>query len=227
MGEITSIGYADHTRSPWKGCSRKSAGCAGCFAEAWARRWGKPELWLKNGPREILSEAGWRELYRWNRQAMKDGRRHRILCGTLCDVFEPHPGVIEARKRLWDVIESTPWLVYMLFTKRPEEVNGLVSWGDDWPDNVWLIVSVEDQRSANERLDLLAGTKAKVKGLSCEPLIEPVDLSAWICDERPVTGSCSDAPDGAAVGGIRRSGDIWYRDRQWLDWVIIGGESGC
>lgn len=199
MGTDTSIEYADHTKSPWRGCSVKSAGCSQCFAREWARRWGKPELWLKNGPREIAAEGSWREFRTWNRMAEKEGRRHRVLCGTLCDVFEPHPGVIEARKRLWGMIEETPWVIYMLFTKRPEEVNGMVPWGSSWPGNAWLITSIEDQASAEERIPLLTGTHAPVKGLSIEPVISPIDFHV--------------------------SADLRALLPQ-LDWGIIGGESG-
>jgi protein gp37 len=72
--------------------------------------------------------------------------------------------------------------------------------------NIWLGVSVEDQQRADERIPDLLATPAAVRFLSCEPLLGPLDLSAW-CWLRTM-GS-----DGAAV-------------RPGIDWVIAGGESG-
>lgn len=71
-----------------------------------------------------------------------------------------------------------------------------------WPlPNVWLGVSVEDQRAADERIPLLLQTPAAVRFLSCEPLLGEVDLSQW----------------------------LWWENDQWagdFHWCIIGGESG-
>lgn len=82
--------------------------------------------------------------------------------------------------------------------------------GSPWPwplPNVWLGVSVEDQKRADERIPILESLPAAVKFLSCEPLLGPVDLvkagAIW-----------DDLADGAIV---RKTS---------LDWVIVGGESG-
>lgn len=77
--------------------------------------------------------------------------------------------------------------------------------------NVWLGVSVEDQRAADERIPLLLSAPAAVRFLSCEPLLGPVDL------EKP----CPSTPPAPGSGGVYAPWII-----QQLDWVIAGGESG-
>ena len=85
-----------------------------------------------------------------------------------------------------------------------------------WPlPNVWLGVSVEDQAAADERIPALLDTPAAVRFLSCEPLLEPVDLEPWL---RRVATS---GPGWRMTGGSAMAiADIV------LDWVIVGGESG-
>jgi protein gp37 len=79
-----------------------------------------------------------------------------------------------------------------------------------WPlPNVWLGVSMEDQRAADERIPLLLETPAAVRFLSCEPLLGPVDL--W--------GARYANPNGGKTGAVTN----WPGG---LDWVIVGGESG-
>jgi len=226
VGENTKVEYVRHSFSPWWGCARKSPGCVNCFADDRARRWGH-DLWHLHGPRRIVSETQWRAPRRWNEQARHSGQRDRVLCGTMCDVFEDHPGVAEARRRLFGLVEETPWLIWLFFTKRPENVNAMVPWGSRWPANAWLVPSVENQQYAEERIPLLLATASPVKCLSCEPLLGPLDLSEWIAPERAVIDPDLDAPDGAQVGGMERHGDCWIRVQTLIDWVIIGGESGA
>ena len=73
--------------------------------------------------------------------------------------------------------------------------------------NVWLGVSVENQRVADERIPELLGTPAAVRWLSCEPLLEPVDLASHKAIEA----------DGTFTG---------WRIPHGIDWVVVGGESG-
>jgi protein gp37 len=118
----------------------------------------------------------------------------------MADVFELRDDLDLWRGRLWDLIDKTPWLDWLLLTKRPQNVAKKVPWVQKWPGNVWLGTTVEDQRRADERLPILLQFPARFRFLSCEPLLGQVDLSAWT-NKRP-----------AALHGI--------------DWVIAGGESG-
>jgi protein gp37 len=86
-----------------------------------------------------------------------------------------------------------------------------------WPlPNVWLGVSVEDQRAADERIPHLLATPAAVRFLSCEPLLGPVNLGDAL------TRVCCRRPDLAPATGCDGPGCMGTR----IDWVIVGGESG-
>lgn len=87
----------------------------------------------------------------------------------------------------------------------------------EWPlPNVWLGVSVEDQRRADERIPLLLDTPAVVRWISAEPLLGPLDLGPYLCDGIPTQ---------AQVNGS--DGDRYVRDgASRLDWLVVGGESG-
>ena len=95
--------------------------------------------------------------------------------------------------------------------------------GFDWPlKNVWLGVSVENQATANERIPHLLATPASVRFLSCEPLLEAVDLTR-IVDPNP---AIVNAPVTITFHALVRKGGIALRAGLGIDWVIAGGESG-
>ncbi|WP_128380320.1 DUF5131 family protein [Streptomyces cavernae] len=198
MGDNTSIEWTDHTFNPWWGCSRVSPGCKNCYADQFARRWGL-DLFHRGGERRMLSDQYWRKPLAWNRQAKDTGRPRRVFTASMADVFEDHPQVTEARERLWQLIGQTPWLRWQLLTKRPENIATMAPWSDAWPDHVWIGTSVEDQRYAEERIPLLLKVNASVRFLSCEPLVEQIDLEPYLADVTTGAG---------------------------INWVIAGGESG-
>lgn len=126
----------------------------------------------------------------------------------------------DIRERLFQTIGDTPHLDWLLLTKRPENA---VRMTDRWPANVWLGVSVEDQAAANERIPVLLTIPAKVRFLSCEPLLGPVDLSHIripLAGDSYMTRSALRGTDG-----LNRGKETPGRDKR-IDWVIAGGESG-
>jgi protein gp37 len=127
--------------------------------------------------------------------------RQRVFCGSLCDVFEDRPEIGDWRLELFDLIESTPNLDWLLLTKRPENVRAMVPW-ERYPENVWIGTSVEDQKAADKRIPELLQIPARVRFLSCEPLLGPVDLSDYL---------------GFIEGDYKKP---------LIGWVICGGESG-
>lgn len=181
MGDTTKILWCDHSFNAWWGCFKVSEECKNCYAETFSKRVGK-DIWgpAINTDRWILSENNWKNPLKWNRQAEKEGQYHRVFCSSMSDVFEDHPAVTESRKRLWDVIEQTPWLNWQLLTKRPENIMSMAPWGQSWPGNVWAGASVGTQARAIERIPELLKVPAKVRFLSCEPLLEAVDLTPWL-----------------------------------------------
>ncbi|MBB4185857.1 protein gp37 [Sinorhizobium terangae] len=97
----------------------------------------------------------------------------------------------------------------------------------EWPlPNVWLGVSVEDQKRADERIPLLLDTPAAVRWISAEPLLGPLDLT-WLDDgERDGCRLHFDALSGLASDGEQSITGIFGQPDPKLDWVVAGGESG-
>jgi len=221
MSDVTAIEWTDHTFNPWWGCSRVSPACRFCYADRDAQRYGH-QVWRRHGPRRMLSEANWQRPLRWNRDAERAGIPAKVFCASMADVFEDHPDVAAPRERLWGLIEATPWLVWQLLTKRPENIAAMVPWGGEWPPHVWVGTSVENQRYADERIPVLvsAAARARIRFLSCEPLLGPVDLSPWLFPG-PGGGNCS-SPRERSMLHEPRCGPM----PPLIEWVICGGESG-
>lgn len=224
MGDHTAIEWTDRTFNPWWGCSRISPGCRNCYADQLAHRWGHDVFHL-GGQHRMLSDATWRKPLKWNREAQEAGTPLRVFTASMGDVFEDHPQVTAARARLWELIDQTPWLRWQLLTKRPENVSAMVPWKYTWPDHVWIGTSCEDQRRADERIPLLLQINAHVRFLSCEPLVEHVDLSPYLAGRTDVTNHHLAAPEGPAIDGLEHVGDQRTRTAR-IHWVITGGESG-
>lgn len=163
-----------------------------CYAESQERRWHpasdgrrSASVWGRNAPRRRTAVANWREPLKWNRKAEKDRRPLRVFCASLADVFEDHELLPPWRNDLFGLIEATPWLRWMLLTKRIDLVAEMTKerWGTDWPSNVWLGTSVEGQREANERLPILLDVDGPAERfVSAEPLLEHTTVAdhlAW------------------------------------------------
>ena len=197
MGTTTTIAWIDKTYNPWIGCGIVTeAECGDCYAKRWAKRHGLQVWGPLTGSARHLTKTG-RDPYVWNAQAQAEGKRFKVFCASLADIFEPHPQVAEARLRLWETIEATPYLDWQLLTKRPKFIRRLVpqSWLQQWPDHVWLGTSVGIQQAAEKRISYLLEVPARLRFLSCEPLVEQVTLTDFL-----------------ATGGI--------------SWLICGGYSG-
>ena len=122
MSEITGISWTDHTFNPWTGCTKVSPACDNCYAEALAKRSPKAfGSWLPGGARKRTSEAYWRQPLAWNRRAEKEGRRARVFCASMADVFD-NQVPDDWRADLFDLIQHTPALDWLLLTKRPQNV---------------------------------------------------------------------------------------------------------
>lgn len=199
MAKDSRIEWTHHTFNPWWGCTKVSPGCKHCYAEAWARRVGS-NVWGAGAPRRELSDSYWQQPLAWNEEARRRKARTRVFCASMADVFEDRRDLDEKRKRLWPLIQATPWLDWLLLTKRPENVLRLAPWGNHWPDNVWTGTTTENQHWLEKRIDCLLAIPAAVHFISAEPLLGPLDLSPWVARARY---------------GV-----------PFVDWVIAGGESG-
>lgn len=182
MGTKTEISWCDHTHNLFWGCMKVSEECKNCYAETFSKRVGK-DIWgpSSNTRRWILGEKNWQNPYKWNKQAEKEVQFHRVFCSSMSDIYEDHPDVTETRNRFFEeVIPATPWLNWLLLTKRPENILKMSPWGQQWPDNVWVGTSVGTQARAEERIPELLKVPAVVRFLSCEPLLEEINITPWL-----------------------------------------------
>ncbi len=203
MGQDSKIEWTHHTFNPWWGCHKVSPACKFCYAETWARRVGI-DAWGHRTERRFFTDNHWNEPLKWNRAApdLAPGHAHRprVFCASMADVFEDRRDLDLSRTRLWSLIEKTPRLDWLLLSKRPEHIGDLVPWVNDWPPNVWLGTTAENQHWADLRLPQLMRYRVSVRFASCEPLLGPINLAPYL------------APRATGAG---------------LNWVIAGGESGA
>lgn len=270
MAENSKIEWTDHTFNPWMGCTKVSAGCKHCYAETLMDHRYKKVQWGPQGTRVKTSVEMWRKPYRWNKDewseclqcgwrgcsddaegvcagcghpkwAVYTKTRQRVFCASLADVFEDNPQLVEWRVQLFDLIETTPNLDWLVLTKRPENVLKMVPqrWLENWwLDHLWIGASVENQEQADKRIPELVKIPARVKFLSCEPLLEKVDLDLrgknygignefvnWvICGGESGAGARTIQPDW--VRSIRdqcTSLDIPFFFKQWGEYLPVGG----
>jgi protein gp37 len=203
MSEKTNISCVDHTFNIAWGCAKVSPACMNCYAERLSKRYGF-QVWGSNADRRTFGENHWREPLKWNAKAEKDGVRRRVLCSSMCDVFEDHPTIDQEREKLWQLIRRTPQLDWQLLTKCAERIRGCLpdDWGEGYP-NVWLGITTEDQGWANQRIPYLMQCPAAVRFIVAEPLLGVINL------ETPLVGTSDHSP--------------WI---EGIDWVVVGGESG-
>lgn len=221
MGENSKIEWTDHTFNPWIGCQKVSPGCQHCYAEQLMdKRYGRVQ-WGPTGTRVRTSDANWRKPAQWDRQAAADGVRRKVFCASLADVFEDRSELIEWRAELFAIIERTPNLDWLLLTKRPENVMEMLptKWRNQIPDNIWLGTSVENQEQADKRIPHLLKVPARIRFLSMEPLLGPVDL----CLVEDVDGF-EQAYD--VLRGVVSLNGQAHSPISSIRWVIVGGESG-
>ena len=239
MAKETGIAWTDSTFNPWRGCMKVSEGCKNCYAEQLVtKRQGLP-VWGQDARRIVAAESAWKNPLRWNKQAAKEGRKQKVFCASLADVFERYEGpamdaVWAARACLFILAKDTPNLIWQFLTKRPENIMDMVpqSWRDSWPRNVWIGCTVENHDRGNERLPHLLRIPAPVRFVSYEPALGPVDFTRWL-----PSGLCDECGEVQALPLMRRSqGGVTHcpacestaikeRDRG-IDWIIVGGESG-
>lgn len=213
MAGDSSIQWTDATWNPVRGCSRVSSGCEHCYAERQAARFNGPGQPYEGLTRATAHGPVWTgkvrlvpELLDW---PLRKRKPLRIFVNSMSDLFhEDVPDEFIAK--VFGRMRITPRHTYQILTKRPERMRAWVNQQMPyigWPlPNVWLGVSVEDLAMADERIPLLLQTPAALRFVSYEPALGPVDFREYL------------------------RGPRWFASEQpmnrWLDWLIVGGESG-
>lgn len=205
MGKETNIAWTDSTFNPWIGCTNVSPGCNNCYAEVLDHRFGGNH-WGKGAPRRVTGEAYWKQPLHWNKQAREANEVTRVFCGSQCDVMDDEAPA-GMRERLWDLIDQTPYLTWLLLTKRPHRYNRYLP-NRFQQDNLILGTTSENQEFYNVRwphLRIAAHDYGLRSFISYEPAIGPLSMKDWVYS--PENNTTDDA-------------------RDYPDWLIFGGETG-
>ena len=199
---MTKIEWAEESLNIVTGCTKVSAGCENCYAERMAKRlraMGRPEYQLATDMDGWTGEIGFVE--ERLRVPMEWKKTRRVFVNSMSDTF--HGKVHDLNVyRMFDMVVNNPEHIFIFVTKRAHRARRTLNYycdtfheGNPIP-NLWLLVSVENQKTADERITHLLGANAVVRGLSMEPLLGDVNIARYYYNI---------GDDG---------------------WVIVGGESG-
>lgn len=256
MSAISKIQWTDRTWNPVRGCSIVSSGCVNCYAMKQAHRFSGSGRAYEGLTKQTKAGPQWTGKIRTVESALLEPlswrKPQRVFVNSMSDLF--HDGVPdEFIERVFSVMALAERHTFQILTKRPSrmlawfrarrfdvkdyailhtEQAGDGHYAHPWPlPNVWLGVSCEDQRRADERIPLLLQTPAAIRFISAEPLLDAIDLR----DIQPMRGKTETAEGlrplihfaqfNALNGEIVR--DRMGFDGPALDWVIVGGESGA
>ncbi len=189
MSDNTSIPWAQASLNFATGCNKCSPGCAHCYAmdRTIPRLQAMGQEKYRNGTKFTVHEKVMYEPLKW-----KNSRR--IFVNSVSDTFHDEMPYSTLIKFFEEVVAQTPRHTYLILTKRADiMLDFFTKYPQFLMDNVWVGVTAENQDMAHRRLYYLEAIPAKIRFVSVEPMLGPVDLSAYA---------------------------------EWLDWVIIGCESG-
>jgi len=234
-------GTKGETWNPVTGCTKVSEGCAHCYAERMSKRlagrYGYPEA--PDNFKVTLHLDRLDEPYRWRKP-------RRVFVCSMGDLFHRAVEMLDSTflREVFAVMALCPQHTFQLLTKRPHIAKEQLTDGfaanlewailgicDDkhvkppefvWPlPNVWLGVTAENQRCADERITILLQIPAAIHFVSIEPMLGAVILD----DVRPNRGT----PKECSIDALRTQRHLFVEDdwsRNKLDWVICGGETG-
>ena len=173
MAAKSEIEWTDATWNPVTGCTKISPGCAHCYAEAITLRFRRGGPFLPGKTTINIHEDRLNLPLTWKTP-------RRIFVNSMSDLF--HDEVpLEFIQRVFDVMARADHHIFQVLTKRHERLGDLAN-QLDWPLNVWLGVSVENQHWAEIRIPVLQQVQAAVRFLSVEPLLKPVTLANYLQD---------------------------------------------
>ncbi|MCF7646862.1 phage Gp37/Gp68 family protein [Bacillus subtilis] len=264
MAENSKIEWTDATWNPITGCSVVSPGCTNCYAMklAGTRLQHHPSrAGLTNPTKSGPVWNGKVSLNRnWLAQPLEWKKPRMVFVCAHGDLFHdevPDKWILD----IYTIMAIAQQHTFQVLTKRADRMHDFLSRSDlleeiyanwytfsgnarevwTWPlSNVWLGVSVEDQKRANERIPLLLDTPAAIRWISAEPLLGPLDLNSnmggtqWIGGQRGCGGTHRHGGrSGEVIHGVMHVADPLtahhhHDDRcaPGLDWVVTGGESG-
>ena len=253
MASKSNIEWTDASWNPVVGCTKISPGCLNCYAERMANRIAGKELsyFMKNpslpGSVTRYKYMNVIENGKWNGKIHCDGlsleiplhwRQPRmIFVCSMGDLF--HKSVpFEFIDRVVDVFNKCPQHTGQLLTKRAERLHEYAKYRNfEWPDNTIGMVTAENQQMADLRIPHLLQCGFKTTGVSIEPMLGAIDIKkyAWVRQQCSGEKGCGftgasyefDHPKKEGAFRCPKCGkNHTYLITDWLDWVIVGGESG-
>ncbi|MFF3109348.1 DUF5131 family protein [Kitasatospora sp. NPDC057904] len=175
MSDRSAIEWTEATWNPTTGCDRVSSGCDNCYALALARRlkaMGAAKYQADGDPR--TSGPGFALTLHRDALTVPYGWKspRTVFVNSMSDLF--HAKVpLDFVRRVFAVMADTPQHTYQVLTKRARRLQRVAD-RLEWPENVWMGVSVESSAEL-DRVDDLRGVPAAVRFLSCEPLLGPLE----------------------------------------------------
>jgi protein gp37 len=200
MGEITKIQWCDHTFNPWIGCAKVDEGCKNCYAETLMdKRYGRVK-WGAGNPRSLTSESNWQQPLRWNKAGYG-----RVFCSSLADWLDDEVP-IEWLARLLALIYKTPNLTWLLLTKRPHNFKERIEAAFDFTHGEgWQSLWLQGDAPAN----VWVGSSVSSEDSSGKlRYLQEIPAAKRFVSYEPATG------------------EFCAEEHSWIDWVIVGGESG-
>ena len=176
MGNRTGIQWTDATWNPMTGCTKTTAGCDHCYAATIAASKTRDiylrQLPIKNTDKARADPFAPRFWPQRLDQPLHWREPRRVFVNSMSDVFHAH-FTLEMIQRVFDVMNRAPWHQFQVLTKRPERA---LRFADQllWTDNIWMGTSIENMDVAR-RADALRLIPARVRFISAEPLLGPLD----------------------------------------------------
>lgn len=186
----TKIEWAEETWNPVTGCTPVSEGCRYCYAARFAKRLAGRHGYPRDNPFAVTVHRDRFEApLRWRKP------RRVFVCSMGDPFFEGVPERVT--RTVFAVMCEASRHTFLVLTKRARRMSALCRTWDPLPENVWLGVTAETRRCADARIPYLLECPARVRFVSCEPLLEPVELMRgidWViagCESGPRRRPCS------------------------------------
>jgi protein gp37 len=163
----SSIEWTEYSWNPVTGCTKISSGCLNCYAERMAKRLQAMGIHRYTDGFEVRIHADQLAV------PLKLKKPRVIFVNSMGDLF--HEAVPDHFiLKVFDIMNNCPRHIFQILTKRSDR---LLRISDDlkWTENIWMGVTIEDQKSLH-RINELLGSNAKVKFVSCEPLLEQISF---------------------------------------------------
>lgn len=248
MGFQSAIEWTETTWNPWQGCHKVSPGCKNCYMFRDKKRYGQePNTVVRSHDKTFYAPLKWQEPRQiftcsWSDFFIEEADAWRDEAFAIMSLTPQHTYQVLTKRpqRMLEYLDDCNWepRIYDAVAQLARKM-GWKKWPDDgrfimrtepleFLPNVWLGVSVEDQKTADERIPLLLKTPAALRWLSMEPLLGPVDLSN--VRYRNPDFDESDLITMDVLRGIVEMHDTMSSsavdDCDAIDWIVTGGESG-